>query len=112
MPGHIGTSPSASRGCKASRKEADISYLTRLLFAAYFLEAGLVLIIAPWSGFWERNFFAGALPLLERAASNPFIRGGVSGIGVITALAGFAELAGFFGESRGTERQPERNAED
>jgi hypothetical protein len=100
-----------SRGCKASRREADISYLTRLLFAAYFLEAGLVLIIAPWSGFWERNFFAGAVPLLEQVASNPFIRGGVSGIGVITALAGFAELAGFFGETRGPERQPERNAE-
>jgi hypothetical protein len=108
---HIGTSSSASRGCTANRRETDISYLTRLLFAAYFLEAGLVLIIAPWSAFWERNFFASAFPLLSQAASNPFIRGGVSGIGLITALAGFAELAGFFGETNGQERRPERNAE-
>lgn len=105
------TPPNGPRDSHASRKEADISSLTRLLFAAYFLEAGLVLIVAPWSGFWERNFFAGALPLLDQVASNPFVRGGVSGIGAITALAGVAELAGFFGSTRGTERHPERNVE-
>lgn len=105
------TPPSGPRASHASRRGADISFLTRLLFAAYFLEAGLVLIVAPWSGFWERNFFAGALPLLDHIASNPFVRGAVSGIGAITALAGFAELAGFFGSSRGAERRPERNVE-
>lgn len=85
--------------------------LTRLLFAAYFLEAGLVLIVVPWSGFWERNFFAGAVPLLGHAAASPFVRGGVSGIGAITAAAGCAELAGIFGCARGAERQPEPSAE-
>jgi hypothetical protein len=77
----------------------------------YFLEAGLVLIVAPWSAFWDRNFFAGALPLLEHAAANPFVRGAVSGIGAITALAGFAELAGMFGSTRRQGRQPEPHAE-
>jgi hypothetical protein len=105
------TPPNGRRDLHASRKEADISFLTRLLFAAYFLEAGLVLIVAPWSSFWERNFFAGALPLLAHVASNPFVRGAVSGIGAITALAGFAELAGFFGSTRSPERRPERNVE-
>lgn len=102
---------SAPTGWRACGPEGSISFLTRLLFAAYFLEAGLVLIVAPWSVFWERNFFAGALPLLERAASSAFVRGGVSGIGAITALAGLAELAGIFGSTRGTEQQPGRNAE-
>ena len=32
--------------------------MTRVLFAAYLLEAGLILIVAPWSAFWDRNFFA------------------------------------------------------
>jgi hypothetical protein len=68
-----------------------------VLFAAYFLEAGLILIAAPWSAFWERNFFAKHLPLLEGFLSNLFVRGAVSGIGGITALAGLAELAGIFG---------------
>jgi hypothetical protein len=96
---------------RASRREVDITFVTRLLFAAYFIEAGLVLIVAPWSGFWQRNFFAGALPLLEQAAGSPFVRGAVSGIGAVTAVAGFAELAGVFRSARGSERQPERNAE-
>jgi hypothetical protein len=37
--------------------------------------------------------------------SNPFVRGAVSGIGVITATAGLAELAGAFGLRR-SEAQP------
>jgi hypothetical protein len=84
-----------------------IALLTRLLFAAYFLEAGLILIVAPWSTFWDRNSFAAAIPLL---AASPFIRGGVSGIGVITALAGLAELGGAFVSRRPPEEQSERTA--
>ena len=98
-------------GSRAYRPEDDISLLTRVLFAAYFLEAGLVLIVAPWSGFWERNFFAGTVPGLASAASSPFFRGAVSGIGAITAIAGLAELGAIFGFSDEPERQPEPNAE-
>ncbi len=98
-------------GWRASRREAEISFFTRFLFAAYFLEAGLVLVVAPWSAFWEHNFFAAALPFAERAASSAFVRGGVSGIGAITAIAGFIELAGIFGARRGAESRPRRNAE-
>lgn len=68
--------------------------MTRLLFAAYFLEAGLILIVAPWSGFWERNRFANSIPSLLPFFSSPFVRGAVSGIGVITAIAGLAEIIG------------------
>jgi hypothetical protein len=66
-----------------------------LIFAAYFLEAGIVLMMAPWSAFWERNAFAQA-PMLAEWLSNAFFRGAVSGIGLITAIAGLAELAGAF----------------
>jgi polyferredoxin len=96
---------------RACRREADITFLTRLLFAAYFIEAGLVLVVAPWTVLWQRNFFAEAVPLLDQLVANPFVRGGVSGIGVITALAGFAELAGVFRPARRSESAPERNAE-
>ena len=64
-----------------------------MLFVAYFLEAGLILLVAPWSGFWEHNFFVGRIPALEPLLSNLFVRGAVSGIGAITAVAGLAELA-------------------
>jgi hypothetical protein len=70
------------------------------LLAAYFLEAGLILIIAPWSAFWERNVFGAASPLVEGLLSSPYARGGVSGVGLVTMLAGLAELGGAFASRR------------
>jgi hypothetical protein len=78
-----------------------ISFITRVLFVAYFLEAGLILVVAPWSGFWEHNFFVARVPALEPLLSNLFVRGGVSGVGAITAFAGLAELAALLGARRG-----------
>jgi hypothetical protein len=75
-----------------------ISLVSRVLFAAYFLEAGFVLMVAPWkTAFWDHNFFIDRLPLFEAVLGNVFVRGAVSGIGFLTALAGLAELAGLFG---------------
>ena len=50
-------------------------------------------MVAPWSAFWEHNRFAAAYPVIEGLVNSPFVRGAVSGIGVITAIAGLAELA-------------------
>jgi hypothetical protein len=66
--------------------------LSRLLFAAYFLEAGFILMVAPWSAFWERNRFANTTPAVQTLVNSPYARGGVTGVGVVTALAGIVEL--------------------
>jgi hypothetical protein len=63
------------------------------LFAAYFLEAGFILVVAPWSAFWEHNRFAELHRTIEVFVSSPYVRGAVSGIGVVTIIAGLAELA-------------------
>ena len=84
-----------------------ISFVSRVLFAAYFIEAGLVLIVAPWSpSYWERNFFVEQLPAIESIVQNVFVRGAVSGVGAVTALVGFAELGGIFGVWRRKHRIP------
>lgn len=70
--------------------------MTRLLLAAYFLEAGLVLIVAPWSSFWDRNFFVERLPSLAEWFGSPVARGAISGIGIVTTLAGLAEFGAAF----------------
>ena len=66
------------------------------MFAAYFLEAGFILALAPWSSVWEHNAFAQARPALGAFLQSPYARGGVSGVGVITAVAGLAELGSLF----------------
>ena len=52
-------------------------------------------MVAPWSAYWDRNLFM-QNPELNAWVSNAFVRGAVSGVGVITATAGLAELAGAF----------------
>jgi hypothetical protein len=56
----------------------------------------LVLIVAPWSAFWDRNFFVARLPQLADFLGSPIARGAVSGIGLVTTLAGLAEFGGAF----------------
>ena len=66
------------------------------MYAALFLEVGLLLIVLPWSAFWERNYFAYAWPALRPVLTNHFVRGGISGLGLVNVFAGFAELVPVF----------------
>jgi hypothetical protein len=79
--------------------------VSRLLLVAFFLEVGFVLIVAPWSSFWDRNYFAESLPLLDAIVSNNYVRGAVSGLGVINIAAGIVELFSLL-MSRHVERHP------
>ncbi|HZB26729.1 MAG TPA: hypothetical protein VE379_11380 [Vicinamibacterales bacterium] len=51
-----------------------------------------MLIVVPWMGFWDRNFFVERFDVLAQLLSSPVARGAVSGIGIVTSLAGLAEL--------------------
>jgi hypothetical protein len=55
----------------------------------------------PWSAFWDRNLFIVTLPMMERVLGSAYTRGAVSGVGVVTAIAGVLELAAAFGARRG-----------
>jgi hypothetical protein len=67
----------------------------RLLLTVFFFEAGLILVFLPWSAYWERNYFAQLLPPLQAFLANDFVRGGVSGLGLVNVLAGVAEIWSF-----------------
>ena len=64
----------------------------RLLLTAFFFEAGLVLLIIPWSIYWEQNYFVQALPAVQAFITNDFVRGAVSGLGLVNLLAGLGEI--------------------
>jgi len=50
-------------------------------------------VVLPWSAFWERNYFAASWPALQILLSNNYLRGAVTGLGVVNLVAGFADLA-------------------
>ena len=68
-----------------------------------------MLILIPWSAFWDRNYFVESLPALGALLTNNFVRGAVSGLGVVNLLAALGELADMFG-GRSTQRAAARGA--
>lgn len=74
-----------------------MSVLSRLVFLAYFVEVGLVLLVVPWSPLWDRNYFLDLWPALSTITRSNLIRGAVSGLGVINLWAALSELAALFG---------------
>jgi hypothetical protein len=84
------TDPSSGRG-------AAISFFTRLLFAIYFLETGLLLVVAPWTAWWTRNLVADLVPWVHTFMGSSFSRVGVTALGTLTFGAGVGEVWQIFG---------------
>ena len=63
-----------------------------LLFIVFCLEIGVVLVVFPWSEYWDNNFFSTWIPLLHSFWDNSYVRGAVSGLGIVNILIAFGEL--------------------
>jgi hypothetical protein len=66
---------------------------------------GLVLTVAPWTLFWERNYFLTAVSPIRTVVLSPWFRGAVSAVGVVTIIAGLVDLFSVMARQRPT--QPE-----
>ena len=64
------------------------------------LETGLLLVLIPWSAFWDRNYFVEWSSALKALLSSNYTRGAVSGLGLVNVWAALAELADMFGSRR------------
>ncbi len=53
----------------------------------------MLLILIPWSAFWDRNYFVESVPSLHALLTNNFVRGAISGLGVVNLLAALGALA-------------------
>jgi hypothetical protein len=63
-----------------------------LFFALYFLEAGLFFVVVPWTRFWTMNPLLHGHATVAMLAANPFVRGFVSGFGLVHILIGVNDL--------------------
>jgi hypothetical protein len=70
--------------------------MRRLLQIVFFFEVGFVLKLVPWSAYWDRNYFADSLPWLRVIITNDFVRGGVTGLGLVNLAVGAMELVSVF----------------
>ena len=81
-----------SPDCPVRCWEDEIQRLGRVLLIVYLLESGLVLLVAPWSTYWGRNWLIEISPLLGGVMRLAVVRGAVSGVGVVNLYAGLWEL--------------------
>lgn len=73
--------------------------MNRLLAVAFILfcfEIGIFLLFVPWSGLWEHNLLLNWYFSLRGLLLNNFVRGAVSGLGIVDLLLGLNELARFW----------------
>jgi hypothetical protein len=74
---------------------------------ALLLEIGLLLVIIPWSSFWERNYFAALMPGVRELITNNYLRGAISGLGIVNLWVALGDLADLIGRRRsGPEPEP------
>jgi hypothetical protein len=70
--------------------------MRRLLQIVFFFEVGFVLMLVPWSAYWDRNYFVETIPWLQLVVTNNFVRGAVTGLGLVNLAVGLSELISVF----------------
>ena len=68
------------------------SFLFRLLFILYCVEAGTFLLLAPWSPVWDRTLAQIPLEMLRAAGLHPMVRAAISGFGIVHLVWGAHDL--------------------
>lgn len=63
-----------------------MNLLLRGLAILIVFELGVLLLVVPWSPFWEYNGMLQRYPELIPFLLSPFVRGAVSGLGVLDIL--------------------------
>ncbi len=66
--------------------------LTHLLFILFCLELGLFLLIYPWTSHWSANVLSSFAPEWHLWWENAYVRGAVSGLGLVNLYIAAAEV--------------------
>ncbi|HEU4417144.1 MAG TPA: hypothetical protein VFT65_20320 [Candidatus Angelobacter sp.] len=62
-----------------------------VVYVLFCIELGLVLIILPWTRFWLSEGWLAQWPAIGNVLQQGFVRGAVSGLGVLDILLGILE---------------------
>jgi len=82
----VGPSPVAPRVYRWYHK------LSAVVLIALCVEIGMFLLMFPWTGYWENNYFSSVLPEWRRHWMNLYFRGAVSGLGVANLFLALGEI--------------------
>jgi len=66
--------------------------LAAVLYAFFCFEIGVMLLLLPWLDLWDHNYFSTLAARWPELWMSPYLRGAVSGIGVVDIAIAFIEL--------------------
>lgn len=65
------------------------------VFVLFCLEVGIILIVGPWTRAWTENSLSSSYPALHEFLMNGFVRGAISGLGVVDFWIGISRAMGY-----------------
>ncbi len=66
--------------------------LGALLYVIVCFELGAFLLVFPWLDAWDINWFATYSPPVHALWMNPYVRGAISGLGLVDIYISFVEV--------------------
>ena len=101
---HEAAEPSPGSGPQAGLRSGSAApsrnRLRRALGILVCLEVGIFLLVAPWSPLWTGNLLLEYAPALRPLFMNPFVRGAISGVGLLNLWFAFRGVWEFRDDSK------------
>jgi hypothetical protein len=93
--------PTPPQGAPQAAPQGWFQRLTSVLFIIFCFELGLFLLIYPWTDGWSENYFAWIVPgrflrTWHEFWDNGYMRGGLSGLGLLNLWIALNELFHMF----------------
>lgn len=82
---------SAPPGAKVSRTSIWLHRLSLVIFVIFCIELGMLLAVLPWTRIWTNNSLLAAHPAWRALAQDNFVRGIITGIGLVDVWIGIWE---------------------
>ena len=80
---------------KASRAQLWVQRFWLVVFVLFSLEVGVILVVGPWTRAWTENSLSSSYPALHQFLMNEFVRGAVTGLGVVDFWIGIARAVSY-----------------
>ena len=92
-PGAPVTPPSVEEPPVVERVEYRWHHkMAAVLLITFCLEIGLFLLIFPWTEYWDTNYFVSLTQQWRQYLDNMYVRGAVSGLGVVNLYISLVEV--------------------
>lgn len=80
---------------RPSRSQIWMQRIWVMVFVLFCLEVGIVLIVGPWTPAWRDNSLSTGFPALHEFLMNGFVRGAISGVGLVDFWIGISRAISY-----------------